>query len=348
MRTLNLLPPTIVLLLTASALSADTERLFTELDRNRDGQLDVQEIKTDHKRLFERLLRTADGDHDGKLSSIEFQTGLQPHAPAKPMVEKEGSELPGTDALLLLLAKMDTNANGTIEAAEVPEPLQPIFDRIEERLGGKPDGVLDRRELTQAAPRLSQIAMRFAERTKLDVEVELALLPKKQWQSVQNMLGPRPRGEYLANPEQAREFFRRLDANGDGQIIAEEVPDALAERFEQLLQRADRNRNDQLSEAEVLKFSRQLQVFSENRLSPAELRTEIQRLLKQLDRNGDQQISRQEAPRRLKARFDRVDTDGSGQIERDELAPVVQLLSRLRQPESSPAAKADSKMQPVD
>jgi len=235
-------------LLAPLALATETEQLFVLLDQNQDGWLVEEEIEDQHRRLFQRLLRTADDNQDRRLSSAEFQTGLEPQLPAKLLVKKQSSELPGANALLLLLAKMDTNGNGQIEEEELPEQFLEIFQRIEDRLGGKPDGILDRRELTQAAPRLSQIALRIAERMDLDVEVELALLSEKQWRSVQKMIAPRSRGDVLADPQRARKFFHQLDANGDHQISRQEASRQLRTRFEQL----DRDGNGRLSRDELV------------------------------------------------------------------------------------------------
>jgi len=336
-----------ILLLPQTVLAADTQRVFRQLDQSQDGQLTADEIRADHQRLFTRLLRIADQDQNGRLSSSEFAAGLTPQALEKPLVQKEGSELPGSDALLLLLSQMDANSNGTIEATEVPRQFREIFDRIEGQLG-QADGILDRRELTQAAPRLSQVALRIANRLGLDVEVELALLSNAQWESVQNMLTPPRRGDFLSDPARAREFFERLDANGDGQIIAAEVPDALAERFERLLERADRNRDEQLGMQELLKFSAQLQNLTTNRLSPAEVKSGSKRLLKRFDRNRDEHLSRDEVPRRLANRFDEIDSNSDGQLERGELAPVVELLNRLRKSEPKRSDQVEAMMQPAE
>ena len=236
----------IALLLAVPNLVTASEMIFNLLDQNHDGRLAADEIEDPHRRLYQRLLRTADGNHDGQLSSAEFQAGITPQQPPKPMVKKQNNELPGANALLLLLAKMDTNSNGLIERDEVPEAFLEIFDRIEDRLGGKPDGRLDRRELTQSAPKLSHIALRITERMDIEVEVELALLPEKQWRSVQSMLAPPNRGMMLADPKRARQFFRQLDSNNDGQLSRQEVPERMLERFE----RIDRNGNGQINRKE--------------------------------------------------------------------------------------------------
>ncbi len=319
-----------LVLLASDAIA--TEQLFRRLDRDNSGTLAVDEIRYEHRRLFDRLLRISDSDKDGELSSTEFQAGLAPTQAEKPLPKKVGNELPGANALLLLLAKMDTNADGKIEFNEVPAQFRDLFERIEDRLGGEPDGVLDRRELTQAGPRLSRIALAMAQRMGLDVDVELALLPAKQWTAVQNMMGPRRRGELLADPQRARELFKQLDANDDGQISLTEVPDALVERFEQLMERADRDGNEQISETELMAVSRQLQAREATRPSPVELQQGIARMVKRFDRNGDGALSPQELPRRMANRFQRMDADGDGQLDRDELVPVVELLNRLRPP----------------
>jgi len=325
---------------------ASNEALFSQLDQNRDGQLQADEIESQHRRLFDRLLRTADQDRNGQLSEAEFQTGLQPKQAAKPLVKKPSSEIPGANALLLLLAKMDVNGDGRVEVKEVPKQFRELFHRIEDRLGGEPDGVLDRRELSYAAPKLSQLASRMASAMNLDVDLELALLPEKQWQAVQNMVAPQRRGELLADPQQALKLFKRLDANNDGQVSRDEVPSEGADRFEMLLDRADGNRDDQLSRAEVMAMSGQLKNFAANRPAPADLEKNIKRLLKRLDRNGDGKISRQEAPPRMADRFARLDRDNSGQLDRQELTLVVELLGRVRRPEAKPAREAEPRMVP--
>ena len=106
------------------------QQLFEQLDQNGDGWLESEEIDTKHRRLYDRLLRTGDVDRDGRLSSDEFQGSLQSNQHEKPLVKKQGSEIPGADALLLLLARMDVNGNGQIEKREVPQQLIRIFNSM--------------------------------------------------------------------------------------------------------------------------------------------------------------------------------------------------------------------------
>ena len=332
-------------LLISPCIAVAGEPLFEQLDQNNDGWVAAGEIDPQHRRLFDRLLRTSDADGDGRLSSDEFQVSLQPNQAEKPLVQKQGSEIPGADALVLLLTRMDANGNGQIEKREVPQPLLEVFDRIEERLGGERDGILNRRELTQAGPGLIRIAQRIVERLDLDVEVELAMLSKKEWNNVQNMLSRRGRADVLADPKRARELFRQLDANSDGQVTLAEVPDQIAQRFEQLLQRADRNRDQQISEAELLAASRVMKAMQADRPAANQVNKETKRLLKEWDRDGDKRLSQEELPRRMAPRFDRFDQDGDGFLDREEMTRVVDLLSRFRRPAGGAETDASEMMQ---
>ncbi len=240
------------------AVSADTRRMFRQLDGNQDGQLTAQEIAGEHARLFNRLLRTADLDGDGRLSLAEFDQGLEPDRPAKQFAQKQPSRLPGSDELLLLLAMMDADADGVIRFDEAPERLRPFYLRLEQRVGQSEDRKIVARQLAQAAPVVTQLALATVRQLQLDVELEISLLPEKNWALFQRLDKPRRPGEQLANAELGLELFRRLDANSDGQIVYDEVPEQFAARFDRFLARADRNRDERISKAEFQAMSRRL------------------------------------------------------------------------------------------
>jgi Ca2+-binding EF-hand superfamily protein len=315
--------------------------LFDQLDQNQDGQLAAEEISAEQRRLFARLLRTSDADQDGQLSRPEFEASLESQKAEKPLVQKQGGQLPGADALVLLLAQMNANGDQQIDQAEIPERLQGMFDQIEQRIGGERDGTLDRRELVQVAGGLGRIAQRIATQLDLDIPLELALLSDAQWQSVQNLIGSNGRDAPLSNPQRAKDFFARFDTNSDGQLTLEEIPEELADRFEPLLQRADTNDDGQLSQAELLKWSARLRKSSQASAKPTSAKSSgpaaqrkakqaVARLLKQWDKNNDQKISRQEAPKKIAARFQQLDRDGSGQLDRKELGQMAKILQQRR------------------
>lgn len=257
-----------VLALAEQTDRTDAQRTFRQLDLDRDGQLAAEEIASEHAALFARLVRTSDADDDGRLSADEFAGGLEVRRPNKPIAEKQPSRLPGADELLLLVAMMDRNADGMIEPEEPPARLRQFYQRIEERIGGNDQGQINVRQMGQAAPRLTQLALATVRRLDLDVELELALLPEKNWALVQRLDRPRQPIDVLADPAESLNLFRRLDANGDGQIVYDEVPEPFAARFDRLLARVDRNRDERISQQEMKGLSERLRFFAGRARSP--------------------------------------------------------------------------------
>ncbi|MDZ4656611.1 MAG: hypothetical protein SH868_03430 [Bythopirellula sp.] len=331
----------ILVLLIGQTTADDQTDLFVRLDANRDGQITITEIPQTQIALFERLIRKADTDRDERLSAQEFQAGLASTRPEKPLTEKAESELPGSDALLLVLAWMDENADLTITAAEVPPTMRPLFDDFVELLNSKDAQRLPVPQLRQQTIRYLALARRFTMREGIDVEVELALLNDKQWAYVQRLQTSLKPGSMMQNPDNALMLFTRLDTDGDGNITAGEVPEPYAERFTDLLERADRDQDKQLSEQEFKAMSQRVAKFSESRPSLAETNQGVKQLLRRADRNDDGQISREEAPPRMAQRFPRLDQNGDGQLDQTELSRAVEILATLRnsagiQPASAP------------
>ena len=251
-----------------SAAEIEAPQLFAKLDANADGELAPKEIASDHRLLFARLLRTGDADGDGRLTAEEFAAGLQPVRAEKAPVEKQGSRLPGADALVVVLAKMDANGDGQIEADEVPEEYQTLFERMLGPGDDDKDGVLKAREIARAAPRFAPLARFALVRMGLDVEEELEKLPASQRESMEEMDAyPRPE-ELFADPEATQELFKRLDANGDRQLSADEATGPFADRFQQMLKRGDRDGDKQLSNREFTTLARRIAIFQKGRMQP--------------------------------------------------------------------------------
>ncbi len=228
-----------------ASVPTETRPLFDSLDQNQDGQIQASEVA--QPRLFARLLRTSDRNDDGQLSPAEFATGLQPQKPPKPMLVKQGGNIPGADALVLLIYKMDTNGDQRVEHDEVPEELVPIFDRIMQQADGDKNGTLDGREIVQGAPRLARAATQFFKRLGVDVEKGLALIPRAKRESLYRMNGRQPRGNVRANPRKAKQepnpaqqmrivqrLLNNFDKDEDGSISRAEAPPKMVERFEEV------------------------------------------------------------------------------------------------------------------
>jgi Ca2+-binding EF-hand superfamily protein len=244
-------------LATSAAAATVDAALFARLDADKDGRLTGQEVPTEHRRLFERLVRKSDTNRDQVLSRDEFQTGLTADAPQKLIEEKQPAELPGADAIRWLLLTMDTDGDGSITAGEVPERFKSTFQGLTGPIDRNQNGVLDRPELSQGGRQLSNIATRVAQQQQIDVAAELAKLKQSQGAAFDRFEGRRG-GPPDGGPDNPQQNFRRLDANGDGQLVLAEVPEPQQRRIQQMLRVADRDRNGRLSEEEFVAGSRQL------------------------------------------------------------------------------------------
>lgn len=340
-RPLNAVVMFVLIMWASPTLADEQDELFRRLDADRDLQITRGEISKENTPLFQRLIRKADSNKDGQLSAKEWKAGLTSTRPEKPITEKADSELPGADALLLVLAWMDENADLTITSAEVLPEMQPLFDEFVEVANLKNRDRLPVPQLKQQSIRYLGISNRFIIRHGIDPEVELALLNDKQAAYVERLRTSLRPGSMMKNPENAMMLFSELDTNGDGNVTADEVPAPYEDRFADLLQRADRNQDKQLSEQEFKSFSKRLAGFAANRPPLAETNQRVQEILKRSDRDRDGQLSRQEAPPRMAQRFKRLDQNRDGQLDSSELSRAVEILATLRnsaglQPASMP------------
>jgi Ca2+-binding EF-hand superfamily protein len=315
---------------TGIAATSDHGALFTRLDANSDGQLTKAEIPAEHATLLRRLIRIGDGDGDDRLSLPEFESGLTTNRPEKVVTEKVPNELPGTDALLLMLAWMDRNADLSIADSEVPARLKPLYNQFVTLMNLPDSSRLPVPQLRQQAGRYGVMAQRFANRQQIDIEVELALLTDAQWQYIERLQEPLRPGAMMGNRENAAIAFNQLDTNGDGKVALDELHPPLAERLSDMWERADRDQDKQLSEQEFMVVRERLAALQAGRDAPRRNRQGVKQLLKRADRDGNGSLSREEALPRLANRFDPLDQNGDGQLSGDELNVAVESLAALR------------------
>ncbi len=309
--------------------------LFERLDADGDGFLREAEQAPGGEdsleaKLLERLMRTGDADGDGALSSQEFESALQPNRTERPLTKKRGGRLSGADALALMVIRMDANADGSIEKSEVPDMYRRPFLRMLEAADLDRDGVLTQRERTQRAPAMARLAERVSFFLGVDVEVQLASLSDEEKRRFQKAQKPPRPGQNMADAERAKQYFNRLDGNADGVIEADEVPQQLVARFDQMLTRADRNGDGKLARGEMLRFTNLLAELERARPSDEAVERALEGLLKR-DADGDGRLSPEEMPNLSERRFERADADGDGFLDQTELERVAAFVaSRLR------------------
>ncbi|MEN1678148.1 MAG: EF-hand domain-containing protein [Planctomycetota bacterium] len=354
--------------------AGEAEDLFDRLDVNLDGEVTVDETPAEHQRLFERLLRRSDVNGNGALSQAEFREGLAPTAPAKPMVEATDGAYRGADATRLLLLKLDTNGDTVITKAEAPRELQRAFDQLVESADRNNDNRVNFGELSRAGGRLSRVANQVARRQGWDISEELAQVQAEQGANADRFERGFDPAKTFSSRTQSAALFSQLDGDGDGYLVKSELPPGVAERSERLFGRADRDRDGKVSEREFLAAAERLGQITrlQQRMmgnpsteameaTPSAARSQraskaaarrtpqddqasqsAQRLINRVDRNGDGAIARGEARGRLRENFQRLDTDGDGQLRGGELSRVVEALAdRLRRADRASAERIE-------
>jgi len=334
---------------------ADEPDVFASLDANKDGFVTKDEVTDERRRLFERLLRNNDKDGDGKLSKDEFNA--KPAEPGRRPLEGDR----GPDAAEAF-KRLDKDGDGKLSKEEAPDRIKQFFDRID----GNADGQIEQGEFREAMARLGGAG--------------------------------RPGGE--AGPRDAEAMFARQDANKDGKLTADEVPEERREFFQRMLARLDddgdkaitkeqfvramlagregrpdapppgagspggavpvlrlldADGNGELSAEEIANASKVLLTLDKNsdgKLSRDELPAppppggigdgramleQMARRLKEADKNGDGKIQKDEAPPPIAAIFDRADGNGDGALDETEVRQALERLrERIRQGDDRP------------
>ena len=218
-------------------------------------------------------------------------------------------EPPSVDAATLF-AQLDVNKDGQISADEVPQEQQRLFERLLRSGDQNKDGKLTADEFAKA----------------------LAGRPEKSdAPEGKRPEGDRPDGD---KPRRAERLFKRLDANSDGKVVADEVPEERREMFAQLVKRGDKDGDGALSHEEFVQASPDREKKPEGQKKPAaeapnaekrpEGRPGGEQLFRRMDRNSDGKVTADEVPeerREFIARLiKRVDKDGDGAMTAEEFA----------------------------
>lgn len=201
-----------------------------------------------------------------------------------------------------LFDKLDKNQDGKITGDEVGEGKKRLFDRLLRTADRDDNGQLSREEFVAG----------------------LKNHPHKRPTDAGNAPGS-PKAKHRFDPGHILDRFKQLDANNDGEVRLDEVPEGRGrEFFGRLLKRLDRDKNGAISRDELqhgmLAMAKR---FGGNRPEARGMHhAGPGMLMKKLDADGDGVLSSGEiaaAPDVLR----KLDTDGDGQLSPRELTPKM-------------------------
>ena len=121
-------------------------------------------------------------------------------------------------------------------------------------------------------------------------------------------------------------LFAELDANKDGVLSADELPDDKKRLFERLVRISDKNKDGKLSAEEFAEGLKPRQLTSGFNSSDDDGQGS-KRLFKRIDANSDGKVTLDEVPEERRERFERLikrgDKDGDGALSQREFIAVI-------------------------
>jgi Ca2+-binding EF-hand superfamily protein len=282
----------------ALPILAQDADLFRKLDANQDGSVALSEVPAEHKARFEQLLKIAGkdlaDDSAKKLSLPLFQAALR--AAQKAEQSAVPREARPAEEAAAIFARLDVNQDGFVTAGEVSEHQKALFERLLRTDDANGDKQLSREEF------------------------QSGLTPDGNVR--QPLAGGGPPGRPGAGPPPVapRQMFERLDANQDGKLTREELPERMRENFARL----DPNGDGTLSLDELARgiaagmlqppgFARR-----PDGMPPGGPGDALRPALAAIDANRDGELSKEEIAGAAKALLT-LDRNGDGQLTRDEL-----------------------------
>lgn len=135
----------------ASGRTSPGMPVFGQLDTDRNGRLSAEEIKNAPK-----VLMSLDRNGDGELSAADFTNNRPAAERRRPEQPRPAENAPGAgNAVAQLIARADTDKDGKLSAAELPERAGRLKDNFD-RVDADGDGKLSAEELKRVFARMQR------------------------------------------------------------------------------------------------------------------------------------------------------------------------------------------------
>jgi Ca2+-binding EF-hand superfamily protein len=324
--------------------SRNPEEVFARFDRDKDGKLTRKEAPEPFGRLFDQLKKDS-------VTLEEFKKVAQRREgnAGRPAQRPEGKAKQQSRNPNDLFKQLDTNKDGKLTVAEVPDKMKPILTRALEKAGRDNKASLSKDEFVRMASKYAKSSDRpssaTGDRPSTTTQRANAANASRTGQSQ----GPaffrlldKNRDGALDASELARAstVMSALDGNKDGKLDMRELFGAQRSRSNDSNRPSDRRRTDS-SERPRPNSSDRPKTESRPKSQPKDRpattdrvngnvsRSELfKRMFQKLDQDSDGAISKAEATGRLKENFEKVDANSDGKVQLKELEKVISAGSR--------------------